>query len=233
MSLPMRPQAGLKRRSLDDPFRNRRDAGRALARPLAERRWNDPVVLALPRGGVPVAAVVAGALDAPLDVLVVRKLGHPRQPELAIGAIAAGGVTVMNHDAEGHLGGVSPEEIDRIALREHRELLRRERLYRDGHPAVPVRGREAIVVDDGLATGASMRAAVMALRQLQPARIVVATPVGARESCAALKQVADEVVCVLTPEPFYAVGVWYEDFEQTGDDEVRQLLDAARHHAHA
>lgn len=233
MSLPVRPQAGLKRRSLEDPFRNRRDAGRALARPLRERRWNDPVVLALPRGGVPVAAVVASALDAPLDVLVVRKLGHPRQPEFAIGAIAAGGITVMNDDAEGYLGGVSPEEVDRIALREHQELLRRERLYRDGHPAVPVRGRDVIVVDDGLATGASMRAAVMALRQLQPGRIVVATPVGARESCAALKQVAEEVVCVLTPEPFYAVGVWYEDFEQTGDDEVRQLLEAARQHAHA
>lgn len=233
MSLPMRPQAGLKRRSLEDPFRNRRDAGRALARPLAERRWHEPVVLALPRGGVPVAAVVASALDAPLDVLVVRKLGHPRQSEFAIGAIAAGGITVMNHDPEGTLGGVSLEEVDRIALREHQELLRRERLYRDGRPAVPVRGRDAIVVDDGLATGASMRAAVMALRQLQPARIVVATPVGARESCAAMKQVADEVVCVLTPEPFYAVGVWYEDFEQTGDDEVRQLLEAARQHAHA
>lgn len=224
----------MHRLRLDNTFRDRRDAGRALGKALlAHRRWQHPVVLALPRGGVPVAAEVARALDAPLDILVVRKIGHPRREEFAIGAIAAGGITVMNRDADAYLGNVGRDEVDRIVQREQAELRRRERLYRGAHSAVPLQGREVIVVDDGLATGASMRAAVLALRQLKPARITAASPVGARESCQALRGVADDVVCVLTPEPFYAVGVWYADFEQTEDEEVRSLLEAARHSAHA
>jgi predicted phosphoribosyltransferase len=224
----------MKRRSLDDPFQDRRDAGRVLAEALRRRRrWLHPVVLGLPRGGVPVAAEVAAALDAPLDVLVVRKIGHPRHEEFAIGAVAAGGVTVMNRDADSYLGSVPKADVDRMVQRERAELQRRERLYRGEHPAVPLWGREAILVDDGLATGASMRAAVLAIRQLNAARVIVAAPVGSRESCKALEGFADEVVCALTPEPFYAVGVWYADFEQTSDDEVRALLEAARQHAAA
>lgn len=222
----------MKRWLSDEVFKDRREAGQVLGETLRGRRaWRDPVVLALPRGGVPVAYEVARALDAPLDILVVRKIGHPRHEEFAIGAIAAGGISVMNPEAQGYLGGVDDQELQRIVARERAELQRREALYRGGQPAVPVAGRDTIVVDDGLATGSTMRAAVQALRRMNPARIMVAVPVGARDSCDALAQLADDVVCVRTPEPFRAVGLWYQDFPQTSDEEVRQLLDAAHQHA--
>ncbi len=212
-------------------FRDRRDAGAALGRALLKHRdWDDPVVLALPRGGVPVAAEVARVLRAPLDILLVRKIGHPRHEEFAIGAIAAGGVQVMNAPQDSFLGDAPAGEVDRIVRRERAELQRRERLYRGEQPAVALDGREAIIVDDGLATGATMRAAVQAVRQLGPARVVVAVPVGARDSCDALQALADDVVCVRTPEPFQAVGLWYDEFPQTSDEEVRELL--ARAHRH-
>ena len=206
-------------------FRDRRDAGAALGKALLKHRdWQDPVVLALPRGGVPVAAEVARELSAPLDILVVRKIGHPRHEEFAIGAVASGGVMVMNRQDDSFLGSVPQPEIDRVVARERAELRRREALYRGDHPPIPLQGREVIIVDDGLPTGATMRAAVQAVRQLQPARVTVAVPVGARESCDALQARADGVVCVRTPEPFHAVGAWYSDFPQTSDDEVRKLL---------
>lgn len=184
-------------------------------------------MLALPRGGVPVGAEVARELEAPLDVLVVRKIGHPRHEEFAIGAVASGGVIVMNTETDSFLGRVPRAEIDRIVARERLELQRRETLYRGDHPAVPVQGREVIIVDDGLATGATIRATVQAVRQLGPAHVTVAVPVGACESCDALEAVADDVVCIRTPEPFHAVGLWYSDFPQTSDDEVRSLLATA------
>lgn len=217
------------RHSPEQVFRDRPEAGRALAEALRSRGgWTRPLVLALPRGGVPIGYEVARALHAPLDILVVRKIGHPRHEEFAVGAIAPGGVVVMNPEAEGYLGGVSQEELDRIMRRERAELERREALYRGGRPAEPIAGRDVIVVDDGLATGSTMRAAVMALRQMSPARIIVAVPVGARQSCDELGRVADDVVCVRTPSPFFAVGAWYAEFPQTEDDEVRLLLDTTR-----
>jgi predicted phosphoribosyltransferase len=208
-------------------FRDRREAGVTLGAALQRRGgWTDPVVLALPRGGVPVAFEAAQALGAALDILVVRKIGHPRQEEFAIGAIATGGVAVMNPQADGYLGRVSEADLERIMARERAELQRRERLYRDDRAAQAVAGRDAILVDDGLATGSTMRAAVQALRRAGPARITVAVPVGARQACMQLAQVAD-VVCLRMPEPFTAVGAWYEEFPQTSDDEVRALLHAA------
>ncbi len=205
-------------------YRDRVDAGRVLARrlqPYAGR--TDVVVLGLPRGGMPVAHEVARALRAPLDVFVVRKLGVPGQEEYAMGAIASGGVRVLNADAVGALG-IPAHVIDEVAGRELRELERRESAYRDGRTPARLEGRTVIVVDDGLATGASMRAAVQALRKRNPARIVVAVPVGSAETCARLAREVDEVVCAATPEPFYAVGPWYDDFEQTTDDEVHDAL---------
>lgn len=183
------------------------------------------MVLALPRGGVPVAYEVARSLAAPMDVFVVRKLGMPGQPELAMGAIASGGVRVMNEDV---LGWYRPPAaaVDAVIRAEQAELERRERAYREGRPAVPIEGRTAILVDDGLATGSTMRAAVQAVRRLRPTRVVVAVPVGARETCQALRTLADEVVCALMPEPFSAVGLWYIDFSQTTDYQVRHLLSA-------
>lgn len=214
---------------LDPGFRDREDGGKALGKALLERRdWHDPVVVALPRGGVPVAFEVARTLHAPLDILVVRKIGHPHHPEFAMGALASGGVMVMNPGADGLLGAVARPLVQRIIEREKVELARREQLYRGDEPATTLEGREVILVDDGLATGASMRAAVQAVRQLRPARVTVAVPVGARESCDAMAAVADDVVCVRSPEPFMAVGQWYSDFPQTSDDEVRALLAAAR-----
>ena len=206
-------------------YRDRVAAGRALGAELARTEHGaDLLVLALPRGGLPVALEVAHALDAPLDLMIVRKLGVPDHEELALGAIASGGVRVMNP-----LPGltVAPEAIARVVAREQAELVRRELLYRGGSPAVAVRGRTVIVVDDGLATGSTMRAAVLAIRQQHPARLVVAVPVGAAETCAMLGQDADEVVCAAMPSPFHAVGLWYRDFPQASDGEVRELLDEA------
>jgi predicted phosphoribosyltransferase len=187
---------------------------------------DDVAVLALPRGGVPIGHEVARALGAPLDVFVVRKLGLPGHPELAMGAIASGGVRVMNEDVlESY--PVSQAVIEAVARTERVELERRERAYRDGRSLVPIEGRTVILVDDGLATGSTMRAAILAVRRLHPARVVVAVPVGAWQTCQALREVADEVICVFTPEPFSAVGLWYADFSQTTDEEVRQLLSRA------
>jgi predicted phosphoribosyltransferase len=181
------------------------------------------VVLALPRGGVPVGYEVARALGAPLDVFVVRKLGLPGHPELAMGAIASGGVRVLNEDVLRSIA-VSQAGIDAVTRTEQLELERRERAYRDGRPLVPIEGRVVILLDDGLATGSTMRAAVLAARRLQPARVVVAVPIGAWQTCQELRDGADDVVCAFTPEPFRAVGLWYADFSQTTDAEVRQLL---------
>jgi len=205
-------------------FRDRTEAGRFLARGLgAYANRPDVVVLALPRGGVPVAYEVAQALHAPLDVFVVRKLGVPGHEELAMGAIASGGVRVLNDDLVQRLG-VPDAAIDAVARGEQLELERRERLYRGGRPPADLRGRTVILVDDGLATGSTMLAAVRAVRLQRPARIVVAVPTAAAETCEALRSEADNVVCASTPRPFRAVGAWYVDFSQTSDDEVRELL---------
>jgi putative phosphoribosyl transferase len=205
-------------------FRDRADAGRRLAAKLtAYAGRSDVLVLALPRGGVPVGFEVAQALRAPLDVFLVRKLGVPGREELAMGALASGGVSVINEDVVRTLG-ISDRVIAAAAEREEEELRRRERAYRDDRPSPNVRGRTIILVDDGLATGSTMRAAVAALRKLRPARIVAAVPVGAVETCAELGNEADEMICASTPAPFHAVGLWYDDFSQTTDDEVRALL---------
>jgi predicted phosphoribosyltransferase len=206
------------------PFRNRYEAGRLLAAKLsAYANRPDVLVLALPRGGVPVAYEVARALGAPLDVFLVRKLGVPGYEELAMGAVATGGVRVLNDQVVDGLR-IPDYMIDAVAAREQQELARRERLYRGERPPPDVRGRTVILVDDGLATGATMHAAIQALRQQQPARIVVAVPTAAPETCDELRAEVDDVICAITPEPFYAVGLWYEDFSQTTDDEVRDLL---------
>ena len=208
-------------------FRDRQDAGRQLAERLGDFAGRgDTLVLALPRGGVPVGYEVARALRAPLDIFLVRKLGVPAHEELAMGAIASGGVRVLNEDVVRGLG-ISQTVIDRVSAEEEVELLRREREYRDDRPPPQVAGRAVILVDDGLATGSTMRAAVEALRQQGPAQIVVAVPVGAPETCAAMNLVADSTVCAYMPDRFAAVGLWYEDFSQTTDDEVRALLAAA------
>jgi predicted phosphoribosyltransferase len=205
-------------------FRNRTDAGRQLAEKLAAyANRPDVLVLALPRGGVPVGFEVARELGAPLDVFLVRKLGVPGYEELAMGAVATGGVRVLNDEIVRGLG-ISEHEIDAAAARELQELARRQRLYRGDRPLPDIAGRTVILVDDGLATGATMRAAIAAVRQQQPARIVVAVPTASPDTCEALKAEADDVVCAMTPEPFLAVGHWYEDFTQTTDDEVRELL---------
>jgi putative phosphoribosyl transferase len=206
------------------PYADRREAGRELGALLRDSGQRADLVLGLPRGGVPVAYEVAAALGCPLDVLVVRKLGHPGQHEFAIGAIASGGVRILSEDA----AGIPADTLESITRREAAELLRREQLYRGGHPPLDVAGRRVIVVDDGLATGASMRAAVAALREASAAQITVAAPVGASETCAGLQSDADAVICVATPEPFYAVGLWYQNFTATTEDEVTRLLDAAR-----
>ena len=211
------------------PFRNRTDAGQLLATRLgAYAHRPDVLVLALPRGGVPVAFEVARALGTPLDVFLVRKLGVPGHRELAMGAIATGGVRVLNDEVVRALR-IPGEMIDVVVAEEQAELGRRERAYRDGRPAPHVRGRTTILVDDGLATGSTMRAAVAALHAQAAARTVVAVPVAPPETCEELKTEVDDVVCAITPEPFYAVGLWYEDFSQTTDEEVHDLLARATH----
>ena len=206
-------------------YANRREAGRILARELGRFAGaHDLVVLALPRGGLPVAHEIAREMNAPLDVFVVRKLGVPRYEELAMGAIASGGVRVINEDVVRRLR-ISKEAIDEVASDEGHELERRERLYRGDAPPTEVRGKTVILVDDGLATGATMRAAVEALRQRGAGRLIVAVPVGAPDSVIGMKDIADEVVCPMLPEEFNAVGAWYDDFSQTSDEEVRELLE--------
>jgi len=208
-------------------FRDRTEAGQLLAAKLGKYADTpNMLVLGLPRGGVPVAYEVAKALHAPLDVFLVRKLGLPGNEELAMGAIASGGVRVVNDEIKRVLQ-VPDEVIDQVSAEEEEELERRQLAYRGSRPPIKVRGRTVILVDDGLATGSTMRAAVEALRRQRPARVVVAVPVGAAETCAELERAADEVVCARTPEPFYAVGVWYDDFSQTSDAEVRELLEQA------
>jgi putative phosphoribosyl transferase len=210
-----------------EPFFNRAHAGQSLAAALQPYSGRDDViVLGLPRGGVPVAFEIASALDAPLDVFLVRKLGLPGHEEFGIGAIASGGLRVVDESVLSTYG-VDPETLDRITAREERELRRREKLYRDDRPPPAIRNRVVILVDDGLATGSTMRAAIAALRVEAPREIVVAVPVGAPETCAAIAVLADEVVCLTTPEPFVAVGLWYEHFDQTGDEEVHDLLERA------
>ena len=208
-------------------FADRVDAGRALAKALQARRGaTDTVVLGLPRGGVPVAYEIALALDLPLDVLVVRKLGLPWQPELAMGAIASGGALVLNDEVVRYLGGRG-EALDTVRAREQAELERRERDYRGNRPTLDMRNRTGILVDDGLATGATMEAAVRSLQALGAKRVVVAVPVASAEARERIAAVADEVVCLATPMFFSAVGQWYRDFGQTPDEEVRDLLTRA------
>lgn len=212
---------------MSERFLNRTEAGRQLAAELTRyASRSDVLVLGLPRGGVPVAFEIALALDAPLDVFVVRKLGLPGHEEFGIGAIASGGVRVVDESVL-RAYGVDADVLDRITERERRELERREQLYRDERPFPSVADRIVILVDDGLATGSTMRAAIAALRAEHPREVVVAAPVGAPETCAAIAQLADDLVCLETPDPFYAVGLWYQDFEQTDDEEVHDLLERA------
>jgi len=211
-------------------FRDRVEAGRHLGEVLARKlgKQKDVIVLALPRGGVPVAAEVARALDAPLDVFIVRKLGVPGHEELAMGAIASGGVRVLNRDVLSYVP-LPQKAIDAVAEREQQELLRREREYRGSRPPLDVRNKTVIIVDDGLATGSTMRAAVEALKKMGPRAIVVAVPVAAPQTCEEFRNEGVDIVCLRTPEPFQAVGLWYEDFSQTTDEEVHELLQQPAH----
>lgn len=209
-------------------FRNRQDAGRQLAAELVNRYGGpDLRILALPRGGVPVAYEVAGVLQAPLDVLTIRKLGLPQHQEFAMGAIASGNVTVLDQDVIRGMG-VSQQSLDATIAAEQKELIRREKAYRGDLPPLDIAGRIIIIVDDGLATGATMRAAVAAVRQARPRCIVAAVPVAAADTCAMIRSEAEEVICLAEPEPFHAVGLWYEHFPQTTDQEVQDLLARAR-----
>jgi putative phosphoribosyl transferase len=209
-------------------YRNRTEAGKVLAAELsAYKDRADVIVLALPRGGVPVAFEVAAALAAPLDVFLVRKLGTPGQSELAMGAIASGGIRVLNSSVIEYLG-IPDQVIDAVSAREQEELVRREREYRYDLPPIDVRGRTVILIDDGLATGSTMKAAIVALRQREPARIVVAVPVAPRSTCDELREEVDELVCPQSPDHFDGVGRWYDDFSQTTDGQVRELLDQSR-----
>ncbi len=208
-------------------FRDRTDAGQALAKKLTQYTDHDNViVLALPRGGVPVAYEVAKYLHAPLDVMLVRKLGVPYQPELAMGAIASGDVRILNEEVVRSLG-ISEDEIANVVAREKLELERREHAYRGDRAPLQTKDMTVVVIDDGIATGATMRAAVSALQQQHPAHLVVAAPTSAQDTYNLLRDEVDEVVCIATPEPYIAVGLWYEHFDQTTDDEVRQLLKKA------
>jgi putative phosphoribosyl transferase len=205
-------------------FHDRFQAGDVLARKLRKVLIDpNPLVLGLPRGGVPVAYEIAQKLHADLDIFLVRKIGVPGQEELAMGAIASSGTRVLNKRLIAHLG-ISPAVIEQLTAREQQEIERREKLYRGDRPALSIKGRTVILVDDGLATGASMLAAVRAVRSQQPKRVIVAVPVASRDACDEFKQHVDEVVCAYTPAPFHSVGVWYEDFSQTSDAEVQELL---------
>jgi putative phosphoribosyl transferase len=208
-------------------FRDRVQAGQLLATKLREESGlAQPLVLALPRGGVPVAFEIAHDLHGDLDIFLVRKIGVPGEEELALGAIASGGVRVINEALVEHLK-ISATTIDMLTVREQREIGHRERLYRQGRPPLPIENRTVILVDDGLATGATMLAAVRAVKQQNPKRIVVAVPVASAAACAEFQHHVDKIVCLHTPEPFYAVGAWYQDFSQTTDQEARELLDRA------
>jgi putative phosphoribosyl transferase len=221
------PEAGVVQMHLAISFRDRREAGQLLASKLSSYAGrSDVVVLGLPRGGVPVAFEVAKILKVSLDVFVVRKLGVPGDEELAMGATAAGKVRVLNEDVIKRLA-IPDEVIESVATGEERELARRERQYRENRTPVEVDGKTVILVDDGLATGSTMHAAVLALRSRNPAHLVVAVPVAASETCEDFKNEVDEIVCATTPEPFYAVGQWYKEFSQTSDKEVRELLSRA------
>jgi putative phosphoribosyl transferase len=209
------------------PLENRAEAGRALAKLLSREPAGDVVVLALPRGGVPVGWEIAKTLNAPLDILLVRKLGVPGQPELAAGAIASGGIRALNQDLIDALG-ITQAQLERTAAQEQAELERRERVYRGDRPRPPVTGRRIILVDDGVATGATIRAGIAALRQQHPDKIVAAVPVAPADTLAQLEIEADQVVCLATPAPFRAIGQWYEDFHQVTDEEVTELLESSR-----
>jgi predicted phosphoribosyltransferase len=210
-------------------FRNRVDAGRQLAAALQQYAGPNLLVLALPRGGVPVGYEIAQQLNAPLDLMLVRKLGVPGQEELAMGAIASGGIRIVSEDVVAAFA-IPERVIAAVAANEEEELDRRERLYRDQLRSPTITGRTIILVDDGLATGATMRAAALALRAQNPARLIVAVPVAPLQTCAELGREVDEVCCLITPDPFFSVGSWYEDFSQTTDDEVRSLLQSADSH---
>jgi len=209
----------------DLPFRDRPQAGQLLSKKLAGyANREDVIVLALPRGGVPVAREIARSLRAPLDVFLVRKLGVPGQEELAMGAIASGGVRILNQDIVQTMG-IPAHVIDSVTATEVQELARRERLYRGDRPAPDVTGHTVILVDDGLATGATMRAAVAALRRMKPKRIVIAVPIAAVPTRQEFAREVDEIVCLHTPEPFFSVGFWYDDFSQTTDEDIREMLE--------
>ncbi|MDB6065636.1 MAG: putative phosphoribosyltransferase [Pedosphaera sp.] len=214
-------------------YQNRYEAGEALAAKLRHHA-GDPnlLVLALPRGGVPVGYEVATALNAPLDIFLVRKLGVPGYEELAMGAVASGGVKILNDDVIQQVG-ISGNMIDAIVQEKERELEQQEKIYRGERPPAEIKGRTVILVDDGLATGASMRAAVKAVKKKGPKSVIVAVPIGSVQTCHQLQTEVDEVVCGMTPDPFYAVGAWYSDFMQITDEEVRELLDHAAHERRA
>jgi len=227
MMTTMKPATGAEERSLRLPFEGRTQAGQLLAQAMrgAYAGRNDTLVLALPRGGVPVAFEIVKAIGAPLDLMIVRKLGTPGQPELAMGAIAAG-VQLLNRDIVESMG-ISPAAIEAVARRERKELERRQRAYRGDRPEPEFKNRCVMLVDDGLATGATMRTAVKALREHAPASVVVAVPVAPPSTVELLRGEADEVVCLATPEPFWAIGQWYREFPQVSDDEVTELLQRA------
>jgi len=209
------------------PYRDRYEAGRTLAELLQEYRGREEViVLALPRGGVPVGYEIARALGVPLDVFIVRKLGVPGHEELAMGATASGNVTVVNREVVDELR-IPQSELQRVQAREAKEIARRESLYRDSRPRPGIEGKTVILVDDGLATGSTMRAAIEAVRKRNPKQVIMAVPAASEETCNAFRKEADDVICAITPDPFVAVGLWYEDFSPTTDEEVRELLNKA------